>query len=89
MFTLDSNQILLLSCLVLLAGAGTYLTYFRQQETISMLDQKIEAKKEEKKEIRALQADLADAESKFETVRQRWRTQYKTVPETISSPDIV
>ena len=89
MFTLDSNQILLLSCLVLLAGAGTYLTYFRQQETISTLDQKIEAKKEEKKEIRALQADLADAESKFETVRQRWRTQYKTVPETISSPNIV
>lgn len=49
MFTLDSNQILLLSCLVLLAGAGTYLTYFRQQKTLSTLDQNIEAKKAEKK----------------------------------------
>ena len=89
MFTLDSNQILLLSCLVLLAGAGTYLTYFRQQKTLSTLEQNIEAKKEEKKKIRALQADLDDAKSRFRTVRQRWRTQYKTVPETISSPDIV
>ncbi|PSQ82991.1 MAG: hypothetical protein BRD30_13430, partial [Bacteroidetes bacterium QH_2_63_10] len=89
MFTLDSNQTLLISCLVLLIGVGTYLTYFRQQSTITSLDEKIEAKKEEKKKIRTLQADLADAESRFKTARRRWRTQYKTVPETISSPDIV
>lgn len=89
MFTLDSNQTLLIACLVLLIGVGTYLTYFRQQSTIETLDQKIEAKKEEREEIRTLQATLVDAKSSFKTARRRWRTQYKTVPKTISSPDIV
>ncbi len=89
MFDFDSNQILLVSCLLLLTGVGTYLTYFRQQNTITSLDQKIEAKEEEREQIRTLRANLADAESQLKTVRHEWRTQYKTVPETISSPDIV
>jgi len=89
MFSLDSNQILLLVCLLLLIGVGTYLTYFRQQDTIASLEQKIEAKEEEKEEIRALRADRANAESRLQTLRHEWRTQYKVVPATISSPDIV
>lgn len=89
MFTFDTNQTILIACLVLLIGVGTYLTYFRQQNTITTLDQKIETKKEERKEIRTLQATLVDAKSTFKTTRRQWRTQYKTVPKTISSPDIV
>lgn len=89
MFSLDSNQILLLTCLVLVGGVGTYVTYFHQQETISSLEQEIEEKKEEKEQIRSLRAERANAESRLQTVRQQWRTQYKVVPATISSPDIV
>jgi hypothetical protein len=89
MFTLDSNQTILIACLVLLIGVGTYLTYFRQQSTIASLDQKIEKKKEERETIRTLQATLVDAQANFKEVRRRWRTRYKTVPKTISSPDIV
>ncbi|WP_263786603.1 hypothetical protein [Salinibacter grassmerensis] len=89
MFWPDSNQTLLLTCLVLVCGAGTYLTYFRQQDTIASLEQKIEAKKQGQEEIRSLRADRANAESRLKTVRRRWRTQYKVVPATISSPDIV
>ncbi len=89
MFSLDSNQILLLTCLILVGGVGTYVTYFHQQKTITSLEQEIEAKKQEQEEIRALRADRANAESRLETVRHRWRTQYKVVPATISSPDIV
>ena len=89
MFSIDTNQTLLLSCLVLLLGVGTYLTYFRQQDTIASLDQKIEAKKEEQEQIRTLQANLVDAQARLKTTRRQWRTRYKVVPETISSPDIV
>lgn len=89
MFDLDSNQILLLSCLILLIGVGTYLTYFRQQSTLQSLEQQIEEKKEERDQIQTLQANLADAESNLETTRRRWETQYKIVPKTISSPDIM
>jgi len=89
MFWPDSNQILLLTCLVLVCGAGTYLTYFHQQETIASLEQEIEEKQQEQEEIRSLRSDRANAESRLQTVRRRWRTQYKVVPATISSPDIV
>ncbi len=89
MFTLDSNQTILLACLVLLLGVGTYLTYFRQQNKIASLDKKIEAKKEEQKEIQALRADLTNAKQRFERARLDWKTRYKIVPETVSSPDIV
>ena len=89
MFWLDTNQILLLTCVVLVCGAGTYLTYFHQQDTIASLGEQIEEKKQERAEIRSLRADRANAESRLQTVRRQWRTQYKVVPATISTPDIV
>lgn len=89
MFTLDSNQVLLLSCLILLIGVGTYVTYFRQQDTLTSLDQEIEAKKEKREKIETLQNNLSEAKAQLKTVRQRWRTRYKIVPETVTSPDAV
>lgn len=89
MVTLDSNQVLLLSCLLLLVGVGTYLTYFRQQDTIATLAQQIEAKKDEREQVRTLKANLADAKARLKTARQQWRTRYKVVPETVSTPSIV
>ncbi|PSQ81180.1 MAG: hypothetical protein BRD41_03370 [Bacteroidetes bacterium QS_1_63_11] len=89
MFEFESNQILLISCLLLLIGVGTYLTYFRQQNTLQSLEKQIEEKQEEQEQIRMLQANLKDAETRFEKVRDQWETQYKIVPETVTSPDIV
>jgi len=89
MFNLGSNQILLLSCLVLLVGTGTYLTYFRQQETLSTLEQEIEAKREEIDKIETLKNNLSEADAKFQQVRQRWENRYKTVPETMASPEVI
>lgn len=89
MFEFDSNQILLLSCLVVLIGVGTYLTYFHQQSTLASLEQEIEATEKEQKEIQALQADLADAQSNLRSARRTWQARYKIVPETVTSPDVV
>lgn len=89
MFEFESNQILLISCLLLLIGVGTYLTYFRQQNTLRSLEEQIQDKQEEQEQIRTLRANLKDAESQFEEVRNRWESQYKIVPETVTSPDIV
>jgi len=89
MLTLDSNQILLLSCLALVVGTGTYLTYFRQQGTLSTLEQEIEAREQEIEEIETLQATLTEAEAEYETARRRWRTRYKTIPDTTTSPAVL
>jgi len=89
MQNLGTNQILLLSCLAVLIGIGTYVTYFRQQSTLSSLEQEIEATQEERRKIDSLQTTLSAAESKFETVRLEWESQYKTIPETTTSPAVV
>lgn len=89
MFDLDSNQTLLLSCLIVLIGVGTYLTYFRQQSTLESLEQEIEAKQNEQEEIQTLQSDLEEATSQLTSARRTWHARYKIVPETVTSPDVV
>ena len=89
MLNIGTNQILLLSCVLLVIGAGTYLTYFQQGSTLEELDAQIEEQEEELQEIEALQDDIVEADERLQTVRQEWNNRYKVIPETISSPDIV
>lgn len=89
MFRIGTNQILLLICLLLVAGAGTYLTYFRQQSTLQQLEEEIEAKEQRRVEITTIQTELSEAETRYVKARNRWRTRYKIVPQTVSSTDIV
>jgi hypothetical protein len=89
MLNIGTNQILLLTCLLLVVGAGTYVTYFSQQETLAALEQEIEAAEQEKERIQTLQADLAEADTTLTSMREQWETRYKTVPETTSSPVVL
>lgn len=89
MFNVGSNQIVLLSCLIVLIGAGTYLTYFRQRSTLNSLEQEIEAKEQKRQKIKTLRVDLSEARTQLESVQERWGSRYKIVPETVSSPAIV
>jgi hypothetical protein len=89
MFSFDSNQTLLLCCLVLVIGSGIYLTYFHQQGTISSLEKSIEKARAENEKIRSLQADRDNARDRLQTARRRWRTQYKQIPPTVSSPEVL
>lgn len=65
------------------------MTYFRQQNTLQSLNQQIEEKQQERDRIRTLKANLSDAQKRLKKTRRRWKTQYKIVPETISSPDVI
>ncbi len=89
MFNIGTNQILLLSCLALVMGAGTYVTYVHQQNTLESLDQQIEETQQEKERIQTLQTDRTDAEETLESTRERWETRYKIVPEHVSSPMVM
>lgn len=89
MFNLGTNQVLLLSCLLLLIGVGTYVTYFHQQATLDSLDQQIEDKQQEKERIQTLKTNVANAEETLTSARAEWQGQYKIVPETTSSPIVM
>lgn len=89
MFNIGSNQIVLLAVLILLVGAGTYVTYVRQQNTLETLEQEIEETKEERENIRELRATFTEAQSNLETMQKQWGSRYKIVPERVTSPSIV
>lgn len=89
MFNLGSNQILLLTVLLLVCGVGTYVTYFRQQNTLETLTEQIQTRREEKEKAETLRADRTENKKRFVEARTQWRNQYKTVPDTIMSTDVI
>lgn len=89
LFKIGSNQILLLVCLVLVATAGTYLTYIQQENTLSELQDEIEQKEDEQQRIQELYTELSDSEERARTALMSWRTRYKLFPTSISTPEMV
>lgn len=89
MTMIGNNQILLLLCLVLVAGTGTYLTYVRQEDTLSRLQDEIEAKEREKEQIQAMYTRLSSSKQAARKAVRNWQTRYKLFPQTISTPEIV
>ncbi len=89
MLNLGSNQILLLTVLLLVCGVGTYVTYVRQQSTLETLAERVQTRQEKKTQIETLRADRAENRNRLAATRTRWRNRYKKVPDTIASTDVV
>lgn len=89
MLNLGSNQILLLAVLLLVCSVGTYVTYFRQQNTLQTLAENVETRREKKEQVETLRANRAENKNRLVAARARWRNQYKTVPDTVKSTDVV
>lgn len=89
MLNLGSNQILLLAVLLLVCSVGTYVTYFRQQNTLQTLAENVETRREKKEQVETLRANRAENKNRLVAARSRWRNQYKTVPDTVKSTDVV
>lgn len=88
MFNLGSNQILLLTVLLLVGGVGTYVTYVRQRSTLDTLSEKIEARQEEKEELQTLRADRLKNKQRLAAARTEWRNRYTTVPDSVTSTEV-
>lgn len=88
MFDLGSNQILLLTVLLLVGGVGTYVTYVRQQSTLDTLNEKVEAQKEKKEEVESLRADRLKNKKRLSAARTEWRNRYTTVPDSVTSTEV-
>lgn len=89
MLNIDSNQILLLAFLVVLLGVGTYFTYVRQGRTLNRLDEKIDGKDEAVQNVRKLQDKREKGEARLSDMRDTWASQFKVVPRTVSSAELV
>ena len=86
---IGSNQLLLLLCLVVVTAAGTYVTYVQQNNELAQLETEIEATKEEQRRIDEMHTQLAASEDQARTALLTWRTRYKLLPASVSTPKIV
>lgn len=83
------NELILLVGLLLVAGAGTYLTYFQQAEELDTLTTEVQTQRQELEQINALYDELAMAEVEAKQAYTTWQTRYKLIPATVTSPEIV
>lgn len=86
---MGSNQIVLIACWLLVAGTGTYLTFFQQQSELEHLQREVKLEKQMQADLSALLAEMAASEKEATDVVAKWRARYKVIPKTISSPEIV
>lgn len=86
---LGSNEILLIVGWLLVAGTGTYLTFFQQANKIEHLEREVRLEEKKQADLTALLSEMASSKQQAEEVITKWRARYKVFPKTISTPEIV
>ncbi len=86
---LGSNEILLIVGWLLVAGTGTYLTFFQQASEIEKLEREVRLEEKKQADLSALLSEMATTKDRANEVITKWRARYKVFPKTISTPEIV
>lgn len=89
MMKLGSNQIVLLACWLLVAGTGTYLTFFQQQSELEHLQREVRLEEKKQADLSALLTEMAETEEQANDIVAKWRARYKVIPKNITTPEIV
>jgi hypothetical protein len=84
-----ANILLLFVLWLLLAGAGTYVTFVDQPEELVITDEAEKALAIERAELRDLAMLEGRMRQEISYAAQRWQARYKTVPGTLTTPDVI
>ncbi len=84
-----SNALVLAFCWVLVAGVGTYLTFFHQPRELLTLQETERATVLRQQEADALLAQMSASQTEARDVYQRWNARYKVMPASLRSYEIV
>lgn len=84
-----TNSLILFLCLVLLGGAGYYMTEVHQPKQLQKIDDTIKLAKLEQAEVSKLLVDHASSKSLAEESLARWKTRYKEIPANMNTADMV
>ncbi len=89
MNTTVSNALVLVFCWVVVAGVGTYLTFFHQPAALEAVQEAERAAVLRNQEADALLAQSATSREAARDVYQRWNARYKVMPATLRSYEVV
>lgn len=89
MSNLVQNILILGFCWLLATGGGAYLTLVQQPAEMSRLEKAEEVARLKAAEMDVLMSDVSVSESLAGEAMTRWKARYKTVPQRLSSEDVV
>ena len=89
MFNIDYELAALGAALLLVAGLGGYVTFVQQPAELERLEKAAKVEKMKKAELASLVAEYSSSKQEAEATISKWRSRYKVIPDTLSSPEVV
>lgn len=86
---LNTNLIVIITCLLLVLAGGFYVTIMRQGQELERLRKAEKVAKMKRTEVSSLLAEYASTKAQAEEVVRKWRSRYKVIPETLSTPQVM
>ncbi len=87
--SISKDLIILIACLLAVVGAGVYLTFYQQTAELERVEKAEKVAQLKQAEITTLVAEYADSKEQADAVIRKWRSRYKVIPETLSTPSVV
>ena len=86
---LVSNLVVLLVCWLLVAGAGTYVTFFKQPEELEVSKKSVEVARLKQAEVASLLQEAAGTAQQADEAVRKWGARYKMIPDSLHSSEVV
>lgn len=83
------NALLLFVGWLILTGVGIYLTYFKLPRAIEHYEKLEKLAHMRETEMGSLLAEYSASEERAREVESRWRSRYRYIPASLSTPDVV
>jgi hypothetical protein len=83
------NTVVLAILCLIVAGVGGYLVFWSHANTLQRLEDEEKVLRLKEAKLSELFEEQAQSKEAAEAIRARWRTRYKTIPETLRTSDVV
>jgi len=83
------NALLLFVAWLILTGVGVYLTYFKLPDEIAHYEKLEKLAHMRETEMGSLLAEYSASEERAREVESRWRSRYRYIPASLSTPEVV
>ncbi len=83
------NALLLFVAWLILSGVGVYLTYFKLPREIAHYEKLEKLAHMRETEMGSLLAEYSASEERAREVESRWRSRYRYIPASLSTPEVV
>jgi hypothetical protein len=83
------NTMVLIIILILVMGAGIWMTYVRQPTKLERIKGKAKVERMKHAKVTTLLKEEAATRAEAERAVTKWKARYKVIPDTVSSPAVV